>query len=203
MDRKVLWVGIASFSIVGIAVVLSLVFPKSANFRGTAYREPYPPAENIELRKADGQLFKLTDQRGKIVLVFFGYTTCPDVCPTSLAEFNAVLDQLDEKAKLVQVVFVSVDPPRDTPVKIQEYVERFNPAFIGLSGSEQELAAVWNGYGVFREIAAGGTATNYIVNHTARTTLIDPQGNMRLSYAIQTPPEDIAYDIEHLLSLSP
>jgi len=203
MDRKIIWVGFASFLVIGIAVLFTVVLSKPVTFRGTAYSEPYPPAPLIELQQADGESFHLSDQRGRIVLVFFGYTSCPDVCPATLAEFNAALDQIGEKGQQVQVAFVSVDPERDTPAKIQDYVERFNPTFLGLSGSEAELEPIWNGYGVFREIVQGGTAMNYIVNHTARTTLIDLQGNMRLSYGFQTPPEDIAYDIEHLLSQSP
>jgi len=82
---------------------------------------------------------------------------------------------------------------------MQEYVARFNPTFIGLSGPAQDLESIWKNYGVFREVVPGTSPTNYIVNHTARTTLIDQQGNMRLSYGYQTQPEDIAYDIDRLL----
>ncbi len=203
MDRKILWVGVASFLVIGIAVLFTVVFSKPAIFRGTTYNQPYPPAPLIELRQANGEPFHLRDQRGRLVLIFFGFTAGAEVCLTTLVELNVAFEQIGEKAQQVQVVFVSVDPERDTPVKIQEYVERFNPAFIGLSGSEQELEPIWKGYGVFREVVQGGTAMNYIVNHTARTTLIDQQGNMRLSYGFQTPPEDIAYDIDHLLSQSP
>jgi protein SCO1/2 len=138
--------------------------------------------------------------RGKAVLLFFGYTSCPDVCPTTLAELKQALERLgQEKAQQVQVVFVTVDPERDTPERVQEYVDHFNPNFIGLSGSESELVPVWQKYGVFREIVDGTSAAGYIVNHTARVTLIDQYGNLRVSFAFETPVEDIVHDLKLLL----
>jgi protein SCO1/2 len=200
MDKKVLWVGAVSFLLIAIAVLINMVFAKPASFRGTAYSEPYPAAPKIDLQQANGKSFHLSDQQGRIVLIFFGYTSCPDVCPTTLAELNLALGKLGDKSKNIQVLFVSVDPQRDTPEKIQNYVERFNPSFIGLSGSLEELQQIWQGYGVFREIAQGGNSSNYIVNHTARIILVDSRGNLRLSYGFQTPPEDITSDIDILLS---
>jgi len=97
------------------------------------------------------------------------------------------------------VIFISVDPGRDTSELMQKYVERFNPAFIGLSGSEDELESIWSDYGIFREVVPGSSELNYIVNHTARVILIDQTGNLRLSYGFQTPPEDIANDTLILL----
>jgi len=103
MDRKTIGVGVAVFAIIGIAILSNMVLSKAAALRGTAYSEPYPPAPDIELQQADGKPFHLSDQRGKIVLVFFGYTSCPDVCPTTLAELNASLVQLGKRADQVQV----------------------------------------------------------------------------------------------------
>ncbi len=132
-------------------------------------------------------------------MLFFGYTSCPDVCPTTLAELNLVMNELGDKTELVQVVFVSVDPTRDTPEKIQEYVDHFNNGFIGLSGPVEKLEAVWKDYGVFREEVPSTSALGYIVNHTARVYLVDMDGNLRLSYGFQTPVEDIVHDLELLL----
>ncbi|MBC7877046.1 MAG: SCO family protein [Anaerolineales bacterium] len=199
MDKRILWVGLSSLAVVAIAALLTLLFEKPASFRGTAYGEPYPPAPEFELTHASGESFRLSDERDKIVLLFFGYTSCPDVCPTTLAELNAALYEIGEKADSVQVVLVSVDPERDSPQKIQEYVARFNPSFIGLSGSQEELEKIWQAYGVFREIVEGDSAMGYIVNHTARTTLIDTTGSLRLSYGFETPVEDIVNDLELLL----
>lgn len=200
MDRKITIVGLASLSLVGLAILLNMFFLKPASFRGTAYGEPYPTAQDFTLIDSRGQQFKLSDGKGKITLLFFGYTYCPDVCPTTLSEIKLAVDKLGDDASQVQVAFISVDPDRDTTEDMQKYVEKFNPAFIGLSGAIEELQPIWDNYGVFREVVEGTSASNYLINHTARVTLIDQSGNMRLSYGFQTPPEDIAHDIELLLS---
>ncbi|MBI3150999.1 MAG: SCO family protein [Chloroflexi bacterium] len=199
MDRRIIWVGIASFLLVGFGLALSLLLSKPANFRGTAFVEPFPPAADFELTNANGDTFRLSDQRDKIVLLFFGYTSCPDVCPTTLAELNLALNQIPEKADQVQVVFVSVDPERDTPQAVQAYASRFNSSFIGLSGSLDELEKIWQDYGVFRETSESESAAGVIINHTARVTLIDKDGNMRLSYGFGTPVDDIVHDLDLLL----
>ncbi len=199
MNRKTLWVGILSLLVVGGAA-LTLVFAKPASFRGTSYGEPYPKAAEIALTKSNGETFRLSDQKGKIVLLFFGYTSCPDVCPTTLAELNQVMEKLGDKRRQVQVVFVSVDPERDTPEKIQEYVVHFNEEFLGLTGSSKDLQIIWDNYGVFRDRVESESALGYIINHTARTYLIDMDGNLRLSYGFQTPVEDMVNDIEILLN---
>jgi len=199
MSKKILWVGILSLAVIAMAISLAILFAKPPSFNGTSYNEPYPTAPQIELTKSNGETFRLSDQRGKIVLLFFGYTSCPDVCPTTLAELNQVMDGLGDKADLVQVIFVSVDPERDTPEKIQQYAGHFNQDFIGLSGSTDELKTIWDSYGVFREEVESDSALGYIVNHTARTYLIDADGNLRLSYGFQTPVEDIVSDLKTLL----
>jgi protein SCO1/2 len=198
MNRKTLWVGLASLLTVA-AAALTLFFAKPDSFRGTSYGEPYPQAAEIELTKSNGEIFRLSEQKGKIVLLFFGYSACPDVCPTTLAELRLVMEELGGKTSGVQVVFVSVDPERDTPEKIQQYVAHFNPNFIGLSGSPEDLQIIWDDYGVFREIVESESAFGYIINHTARTYLIDQNGSLRLSYGFQTPVEDMVHDIEILL----
>jgi protein SCO1 len=198
MDKKILWVGITSLMVIVIAIFMTVLFTKSDRFRGTSYTEPYPPAANFALARPNGDSFRLSDQRGRIVLLFFGYTFCPDVCPATLAELNMALNEIPEKAASVQVVFVSVDPDRDTPQITQEYVSRFNSTFIGLSGSISDLEPIWQEYGIFREIIK--SATDVItVTHTARVVLIDKDGNMRLSYPFGTPVEDIVYDLNLIL----
>lgn len=200
MDKKTIWIGIALLALVGVSTLFVLFLNKPANFRGTAYGEPYPPAPDFQLTDAKGGEFQLSNLRGKIVLLFFGYTSCPDVCPTTLAELNQALMAIPEKVDSVQVVFVSVDPERDTPQAVQDYVVRFNPSFIGLSGPQDKLEKIWKDYGVFRETVPSTTsAIGYTVNHTARTTLIDGDGNLRLTYGFETPVEDIVSDLELLL----
>jgi protein SCO1/2 len=176
MDRKILLVGLMSFLLIAAVAAGVFLFSKPDSFRGTTYAEPYPAASEIELTRADGTRFRLSDEQGKIVMLFFGYTSCPDVCPTTMAELRQALEKVGPKSDQVQVVYVTVDPERDTPQRVQEYVNHFNPGFIGLSGSEAELAKVWNDYGVFREIVDGTSAAGYLMNHTARVTMIDQQG---------------------------
>ena len=200
MDRKTLLVGVGSFLLVGIVAAWTIFFGKPASFRGTTYEEPYPPASEFVLTRAGGTSFQLSEIRGETILLFFGYTSCPDVCPTTLAELNQAMKQLGEKdADKVQVLFVTVDPERDTPEKAQEYVNHFNSRFIGLSGTEEELAPVWSNFGIFREVVDGTSALGYLVNHTARVTLIDANGNVRISFNFDTPVEDIVHDLKLIL----
>lgn len=200
MDRKILWVGLLSFLVIGIVAVGVYLLAPPTSFRGTAYAEPYPPAPEIALTRGDGSSFRLSELRGDVVLLFFGYTSCPDVCPTTLAELNSALQKLgEEQATQVQVVFVTVDPQRDTAERVQEYVRHFNDSFIGLSGDESQLAKTWNDYGVFREIVDGTSAAGYLVNHTARVTLIDQAGNLRVSHSFETPVDDIVHDLRLVL----
>lgn len=200
MDKKLLLVGLMSFLLIGAVAAGVFLFGEPDSFRGTTYAEPYPVAPEIELTRASGDNFRLSDARGKVVALFFGYTSCPDVCPTTMAELNQALEELGNQADQVQVLFVTVDPDRDTPERVQEYVDHFNPKFIGLSGSEAELANVWNDYGVFREIVDGTSAAGYLVNHTARVSVIDQQGNLRLSYPFDAPVEDIVHDLKLLIN---
>jgi protein SCO1/2 len=202
MDRKTLLVGLILFLLIGAVAVGTFLFSKPDSFRGTTYAEPYPAAPEIELARGGGTRFSLREARGKVVAVFFGYTSCPDICPTTMAELKQALDGVGEKADQVQVLFVTVDPQRDTPERMQEYVNHFRPDFIGLSGSEAELAKVWNSYGVFRQVVDGTLAAGYLVDHTARVTLIDQQGNLRVSFPFDTPVEDIVHDLNLLLESS-
>ena len=200
MDRKTIFVGVGSLLLIAVVAAATLLFGKPATFRGTTYAEPYPPAPEFSLTRADGSIYTLNDLKGRIALVFFGYTSCPDVCPTTLAELNQALTRLSvSDAARVQVVFITVDPGRDTPEKTQAYVNNFNSGFVGLSGTEEELASVWGSYGVFREVVEGTSAFGYLVNHTARVTLIDPAGSLRVSFGFETPVEDIAHDLKLIL----
>ena len=200
MKRKTIWVGVASLLFLAIVALGTVLLTRPANFRGTTFGQPYPVAPEIGLTRSDGSRFTLSELQGRVVLLFFGYTSCPDVCPTTLAELKTALDGLGKgKADQVNVLFVTVDPERDTPERVQEYVENFSSTFIGLSGSLSELEKVWMDYGVFREIVEGESAAGYIVNHTARVTVIDQQGNMRISFGFDTPVEDVIHDLKLLL----
>jgi protein SCO1/2 len=142
MDRKVILVGLISFLLIAAVAAGVFLLGRPDTLRGTTYAEPYPVAAEFELTRADGNRFRLSDERGKVVMLFFGYTSCPDVCPTTMAELKQALEKVGEKADQVQVIYVTVDPERDTPERVQEYVNHFQN--IGLSG-RIELAEVWNG----------------------------------------------------------
>jgi protein SCO1/2 len=200
MDRRIFFVGLGSFLLIGIVAVWTIFFGGSGNYRGTTYGEPYPVAPEFTLTRGDGTSFQLSQMRGNIVMLFFGYTSCPDICPTTLAGLKQALGKLDESdAKQVKVLFVTVDPKRDTPERMQEYVNNFNTDFIGLSGTETDLQKIWNDYGIYREISDQSTALGYIVNHTARVTVIDRNGKMRISFGTDMQVDDIVHDLKLML----
>lgn len=200
MNRKTLYLIVLSALTIVIGVGMAWALAKPDAPRGTTYGEPYPPAFDFTLTRDNGESFRLSDYRGDLLLLFFGYTSCPDVCPTTLAELNIALQKLKpEDASQVKVIFITVDPDRDTPEKVQQYVDNFNSDFIGLSGTELELAPIWNGYGVFRQVAEGSSAAGYLVDHTARVTMLDRDGNLRISFPYDAPVEDIVHDLKWML----
>lgn len=200
MKTKTIFVGISSFALIAFVALAVVMFAKPASFRGAAFGEPYPLAPEIALTRSDGSSFRLSEMRGNVILVFFGYTSCPDVCPTTLAELKLALAELSEEdAARVKVLFVTVDPERDTPERMQEYVNHFNKTFIGLSGTQVDLEKIWQAYGVYRESVPGTSASGYTVDHTARVTLIDQDGNMRVSFGFDTPVDDVVHDLKLIL----
>jgi len=198
MNTKVVQVGLGLMVLIGVVGAVTLFLPKTVSFRGTLY-DPALPAPEFELTQGNGSSFRLSEKQGDVVLLFFGYTSCPDVCPTTLSEMKRVMAELGADAENVQVVFVTVDPERDTPEKLKDYVSIFNPAFIGLSGSMEDLEKVWSDYGVYREEEElPNSAAGYLVNHTARVYLIDRDGNLHLSYSYGTPTDDFVHDLKIL-----
>ena len=199
MDKKILWVGLGALALIVLVALVVVIASQNNHLRGSVIDPPLPASE-IVLTDQNGQPFRLSEYRGKVVLLFFGYTYCPDVCPATMAELRAARAMLKpEQAARVQVVFITVDPARDTPEAIQEYVTRFDPTFIGLSGSERELSRVWADYGVFRELGIPNESGNYEVSHTARVYVVDVNGNLSLSFAFGASPEDVANDLRILL----
>ncbi|MEJ5239867.1 MAG: SCO family protein [Anaerolineales bacterium] len=198
--RRLYWVGLSLLLFFSLFAISLFLWQREARtLRGTVYEPPLPAAD-FTLIQTDGTPFRLSDRHGKIVLLFFGYTYCPDVCPTTLAELRQALSALDEKQRQqVEVVFISVDPARDTPERAQEYARRFSPSFIGLSGSEEALQPIWQAYGVYREIQSSDSAAGYLVAHSARVYLIDPNGYLRLTFPFGIAPDDIAHDLKNIL----
>lgn len=146
-----------------------------------------------------GQTRQLEDFRGKVVAMFFGYTQCPDVCPLSLAEMSAVMELLGADSERVQVLFVTVDPERDTPELLAEYMPAFDERFLGLYGSVDEIARVAQEFRVFYR-KSGDLQGHYTVDHSAGTYLFDPQGRLRLYARYGLDAASIAADIRSLLA---
>jgi protein SCO1 len=162
--------------------------------------EPPAPAPDFTLRTADGKPFRLSDQRGNVVVLYFGYTSCPDVCPTTLAQLADVKGQLGEAAARLRVALVTVDPERDTPQRLRIYIQAFDPTFLGLTGSKQALGKVWKAYGVFAEKKrVVGSPLGYLVDHSAKTYVIDAEGRLRLAMPFGTPNDTFLHDLRTLL----
>jgi len=152
---------------------------------------PGPSFKNTDITGADygreltltdhtGKTRTLADFRGKVVVVFFGYTHCPDVCPTTLAELKVAREQLGDDGKRVQVLFVTVDPERDTRELLANYVPAFDPSFLGLYGDAAATARVAKEFKVFYQKAPGKTPGSYTVDHSSGSYVFDPQGRLRL-----------------------
>lgn len=169
------------------------------SFRGTVL-DPPVPVPDFQLVDEHGQPFRLSDQRGRVVLFFFGYSSCPDVCPTTLATWRRVHEALGEDAERVRFVFVTVDPERDTPERLGMHVDAFQPDFVGLTGSQAELEAVYQVFDVFHEKdTSSQSALGYLVSHNATTFVVDPQGQWRLRESYGTLVEDLVHDIRQLI----
>lgn len=183
-----------------LALVATVVFARQPyTFHGDRL-EPLRPAPDFALTDDENGIFRLRDQRGRVLLIFFGYTFCPDICPMALATLSRAEQLLGPEASRVRFVFITVDPERDTPARLQQYLSHLGPSFSGLSGDRQTLEQVWRDYGVHvaREEQPNSLA-GYLVAHSTWTYLVDPEGNLRLVYPLDVSAEDLAEDVRALL----
>ncbi|MBR0564940.1 SCO family protein [Azoarcus sp. L1K30] len=157
---------------------------------------------DFSLLDPEGNTRTLADFRGKVVMMFFGFTQCPDICPTALSRAVEVRRLLGVDAERLQVIFVSVDPERDRPEVLKAYTAAFDPAFLGLHASLEDTRKVADAFRVFyRKVPTGAS---YSMDHTATSYVFDPQGSLRLAVAYQSPAESVAADVRTLLqSASP
>lgn len=166
-------------------------------YHGTLWPSPQEAAD-FTLTSANGPV-SLSDYAGKVVLLYFGYTFCPDVCPGTLADLGYAVRELGRDADKVQVIMITVDPERDTPEQLAEYMSHFHPTFVGLSGSQAEIAAVAAQYGVFYQRHEGTAATGYLVDHTARVFVIDQHGKYWLSFPFGMARDQIKSDLHNVI----
>jgi protein SCO1/2 len=155
--------------------------------------------KGFELLDASGKPTTLTDFKGKVVVLFFGFTHCPDVCPGTLAELALVKKQLGADGDRMQVVFVTLDPERDRPEILKEYVPAFDPSFVGLYGDPAAIARTAKEFKVFYKKVPGTAPDTYSLDHTAAAFVFDPQGRLRLFAGYGQGPEALAHDIRLLL----
>lgn len=137
-------------------------------------------AQHLELPDFDGKPRTLADFKGKVIAVYFGYTQCPDACPTTLAELAGIAKSLGPDAAKLQVLFVSVDPSRDTPQLLKNYVTNFRPEFLALRGDEKQTKATADEFKIFYEKVPGKTPESYTIDHISGVYLFDKQGRVRL-----------------------
>jgi protein SCO1/2 len=164
---------------------------KSTDITGADY------GKSLELQDTSGRVRHLEDFRGKAVVLFFGFTHCPDVCPTTLADIAAAVKSLGTEADKVQVLMVSVDPERDTPDSHGKYVTAFDPGFLGLRGDLDATKKVAAEFKIYFERAK--TGASYTVNHSTQTYVIDPQGRLRLLVRHDRIAQDLTADLRAIL----
>jgi protein SCO1/2 len=184
--RKLLWAAVLASMLLAGCDRLGGGTPKpsfkAVDITGAEY------ARELSLTDTDGKQRQLSDFKGKVTLVFFGFTQCPDVCPTTLAELAAVRRDLGKDGERVQGVFVTVDPQRDTPEVLKAYIASFGPGFTALRGSDEETQAAARNFKVFYAKAPGRTEGSYTMDHTAGSYVFDASGKVRLFCLLYTSP---------------
>lgn len=189
--KKSLLVGIGLLAVLFVITGFLFVNSRRQSLHGSVIDPPSPAAE-IHLTDQNGQPFALSSLRGKVVLMYFGYTNCPDECPLTMAHLKLAVDALGADSKNVQVIMVTTDPARDTQEALKAWLGKFNPGFIGLLGTPDELAQVWRDYGV--TVEDGGETHSYFIY------VIDRAGNWRETFLPDSDPRDETADVRLLLA---
>jgi protein SCO1/2 len=168
-------------------------------FSGAVLQSSEPAPEMSGLAYDDGEPVDIAGLRGDVVLIYFGYTHCPDLCPTMLSTVNRAIEELNDDAERVHTLMVTVDPERDSPELLDEYVGHFNDSFRGVWGDVETVRSVASTYGVHFEYDEP-LGNNYLVGHTASLMLIDPEGVLRIVYPTGIEAGDLEEDLEELLA---
>lgn len=185
--------------VVGVLAARAWLFPPPHQWQGLYLDEPRK-AFDFRLQTAGAATVKLSDFRGKLVVLFFGYRSCPDVCPLTLANVERALAILGPAASDVQVIMVSVDPERDTPDAVAAYAQAFSPQFIGVTGSLEQLTEVARAYNIYFAKEESTSASDYLVTHSSTLTVIDQAGQIRLVWPFGVESSAIAADLNALLA---
>ena len=192
-------IAIIFLTLIGWGIILYQIIDlkSKSDFYGNVYEREAP---SFTLTDQNGSEVSLSDFKDKIVLLFFGYTHCPDICPITLSVMNNVVDELGDKGDQVQVVFVSIDPERDTVEKLKSYIPYYNESFIGLTGTPQEIDKVADDYNIFYSKEEVDSVSGYLMGHNSSVLLITPEGEIFLRYPqSKMDPISIAGDIKRIL----
>ncbi|MEI6611314.1 SCO family protein [Polynucleobacter sp.] len=185
--------------IAALLVILTACSPKP-EFKNIDITGSTAFGKDFSLVDPDGKVRTLADFKGKVVVMFFGYTQCPDVCPTTLTEMQQVMTLLGPQSDKVQVLFVTVDPARDTDVILKQYVPAFDPRFLGLRpANEAGLEKVTKDFKIYYKKVPGSSPGSYTIDHTAGSYAFDPEGHLRLYIKHAQGPETLAHDLKELL----
>ncbi len=195
MSKRLIYAVIAIVAV--FAVVAVYKFMRPVTYQG-ALISPPQKMPDFTLESADGPV-SLSQFQGKYVALFFGYTNCTDVCPLTMSYLAQTIKNLGNKAKRVQVIFVSVDYPRDTPTITSNYAKKFDPNFIGVTGSQAQIQKVTSDYYVSYSFGTPDANGDYEVNHTALVMLLDPQGRLVLTWN-GNQPSDMTSDLTNFLA---
>ena len=180
-------------------VLLAACSPAPAEFKGIDLTGA-EYARGFKMKDAEGRVRTLDEFKGKVVVVFFGYTQCPDVCPTTMAELAQVKKQLGADGDKLQGVFITVDPERDTPELLKAYLAAFDTSFVALRGDADETRAVTKEFKVFYAKVPGKEPGSYSMDHWAGSYIFDPQGRIRLVEKYGLGPQVLSEDIRQLLA---
>lgn len=187
-------------ALLGLVLLCSLVGCRVQPAWHGMVLEPAYPAPDLALSDTQGRPFKMSEQKGKVVLLYFGFASCPDLCPTTLAQLSQVKRELGREGERVQVALITVDPERDTPAILEQYVRIFDPSFVGLTGPRPAIEQAMRDYGVTavrREMP--GSALGYTIDHSTFIYVIDRAGRWRQLFSYGSAPEDIAKDVRALV----
>lgn len=187
--------------LIGLILVVTgcQVLGAGYEFKGNVF-DPPAPLPDFELMDTSGQPFHLSDLEGDIALIYFGYTFCPDVCPLTMVDVRDALSGLETGQERVQVVFISVDPERDTPGVLSGYLAAFDSNYIGLTDDYEKIQEIMTPYGAFaQKEEVTDSAAGYLVSHTSRVYLVSPERELLLTYPFGFEAEDLRSDLTHLL----